>query len=92
MAIAIIIIKILVCDKRGGRLRRRDRECLSPPVPLSPLAHAHYDSGTDGYAKGTLAGAVDRCRPDGAKGLVGCVYTGVSLGSSLHPCLFAYRS
>ena len=58
MAIAIIIIEILVCDKRGGRRRRRDRGCLSPPVPLSPLAHAHYDSGTDGYAKGTLAGAM----------------------------------
>ena len=30
-----------------------------PPVPLSALAIAHYDSGTVGYSNGTLTGA--RC-------------------------------
>ena len=44
MVIAIKIIEILVCGKRGGRLRRRASVCLSPPVPLSQFAH--YDSGT----------------------------------------------
>ncbi len=45
--------------RNWGRRRRRAGGRALPPVPLSALAIAHYDSGTVGYSNGTLTGA--RC-------------------------------
>ena len=53
------VVRWMAAHSLRGRRRRRAGGWALPPVPLSALAIAHYDSGTMGYSNGTLTGA--RC-------------------------------